>query len=182
MLLSSNLPPCWLRQWGLLKYWLFIYQTIRLHIRDLSFLRPLKTEWKFPQRYGLIFQRDNNTKTFPRWKWRQQYPPKRPYLFTNIHGFTYQGKLFTEVPVSQIPQMFYCTLAMRVSAAWLHCKLQTSPLVREGALHGRWRKVIVTQRNLKSCNLLHRGHDTKTDWPTGRRSQYNLNLPCCHGH
>jgi hypothetical protein len=41
-----------------------------------------------------------------------------------------------------------------------------------------WRrnKVIVTQKNLKSVHLPGRGLDTKTNWPTVRWSQYNLNL------
>jgi hypothetical protein len=37
-------------------------------------------------------------------------------------------------------------------------------------------KVIVTQRNITSGHSLQKGHDTKTNWPTDRRSQYNLNL------
>jgi hypothetical protein len=41
-----------------------------------------------------------------------------------------------------------------------------------------WRrnKVIATQRKVKSGHLLERGPDTKTNWPTDRQSQYNLNL------
>jgi hypothetical protein len=38
------------------------------------------------------------------------------------------------------------------------------------------KKEIVTQRNVKSSHLLQKGPDTKTNWPTERRSQYNLNL------
>jgi hypothetical protein len=37
-------------------------------------------------------------------------------------------------------------------------------------------KVIVTQRNVRSGHLLQKRKDTKTNWPTDRRSQYNLNL------
>jgi hypothetical protein len=56
-----------------------------------------------------------------------------------------------------------------LACVWLHCKLQTRPLVREGALHEK-QKEIVTQRNLKSSHLLQWGLDTD------RRSQYNSNL------
>jgi hypothetical protein len=38
------------------------------------------------------------------------------------------------------------------------------------------KKVIVTQRNLKSGHLPQRGPDTKTNRPTDHWSQYNLNL------
>jgi hypothetical protein len=38
------------------------------------------------------------------------------------------------------------------------------------------KKVIVTQRNVTSGHSLRKGHATKTNWPTDRRSQYNLNL------
>jgi hypothetical protein len=33
-----------------------------------------------------------------------------------------------------------------------------------------------TLKKLKSGHLLQRGPDTKTNWPTERRSQYNLNI------
>jgi hypothetical protein len=36
------------------------------------------------------------------------------------------------------------------------------------------KKGIVTQRNLTFGHPLKQGHDTKTNWPTDRRSQYNL--------
>jgi hypothetical protein len=35
------------------------------------------------------------------------------------------------------------------------------------------KRVIVTRRN---GHALQKGYDTKTNWPTDRRSQYNLNL------
>jgi hypothetical protein len=38
------------------------------------------------------------------------------------------------------------------------------------------KKVIVTQRNGRSSHLLQMGSDTKMNWPTDRRPQYNLNL------
>jgi hypothetical protein len=38
------------------------------------------------------------------------------------------------------------------------------------------KEVIVKQRKLKSGQGPHRGPDTKKNWPTDRRSQYNLNL------
>jgi hypothetical protein len=41
------------------------------------------------------------------------------------------------------------------------------------------KKVIATQRNVKSGHLLQRGTDTKMNWPTDRRSQYNMNLSRC---
>jgi hypothetical protein len=44
----------------------------------------------------------------------------------------------------------------------LHCKLQTHPLVREGALHEERKKVIAEQRKWKSGHGLKRGPDTKT--------------------
>jgi hypothetical protein len=37
------------------------------------------------------------------------------------------------------------------------------------------KKVLVRQRKLKSGHWPQRGPDTKTNWPTDRRSQYNLN-------
>jgi hypothetical protein len=43
----------------------------------------------------------------------------------------------------------------------------------------RWEKlkeVIVTQRGVTSGRPLQKGHDTKTNLQTDRRSQYNLNL------
>jgi hypothetical protein len=36
-------------------------------------------------------------------------------------------------------------------------------------------KVIVTERNLKSCHLPQKGPGTKTNWPTDRRSQDDSN-------
>jgi hypothetical protein len=59
-----------------------------------------------------------------------------------------------------------------LTSEWFNCKLQTRPLVREGALH----EEIVKQRKLKSGDGLQRGPYTKTNWPIDRRSQYNLNL------
>jgi hypothetical protein len=43
-----------------------------------------------------------------------------------------------------------------------------------------WRrmKAIVKQRKLKSGHGHHKGPDTKTNWPTDRRSQYNLTWTC----
>jgi hypothetical protein len=38
------------------------------------------------------------------------------------------------------------------------------------------KKVIVTQRNVTSGHPFQKQHDTKTNWPTDRRPQYNLNL------
>jgi hypothetical protein len=44
--------------------------------------------------------------------------------------------------------------------------------------HPTWRrkKVIVTQRNVKSGHLFQMGPDTKMNWPIDRWLQYNLNL------
>jgi hypothetical protein len=42
------------------------------------------------------------------------------------------------------------------------------------------KKLIVTRRNVTSCHPLEKGHDTKTNWATDRRSQYNLNLNNCY--
>jgi hypothetical protein len=52
----------------------------------------------------------------------------------------------------------------------------TDPSSRQrGRPTWRRKKLIVTQRNLKSGHLPQRGPETKTNWPTGRRSQYNSN-------
>jgi hypothetical protein len=40
----------------------------------------------------------------------------------------------------------------------------------------RRKKVITKQRKLKSGHGPHRGHGTKTNWPTDRWSQYNLKV------
>jgi hypothetical protein len=52
----------------------------------------------------------------------------------------------------------------------------TDPSSRQrGRFTWRRKKVTVSQRNL-SVHLSQRGPDTKTNWSTDRRSQYNLNL------
>jgi hypothetical protein len=61
-------------------------------------------------------------------------------------------------------------MKLEIELASLHCKLQTRPLVREGALHEKIKKLIVTQINVTSDHLLQEGQDTKTNWPTDRRS------------
>jgi hypothetical protein len=59
---------------------------------------------------------------------------------------------------------------------WLHCKLQTRPLVREGALYAETR-TCQTKENLRSGHGPQRaGPDTKNYWPTDRRSQNQLQL------
>jgi hypothetical protein len=61
---------------------------------------------------------------------------------------------------------------------WLHCKLQTRPHPsrQRGCPTWRRKEVIVTQRKLKCGHGPQRDPDTKTNCPTDRRSQYNLNL------
>jgi hypothetical protein len=57
------------------------------------------------------------------------------------------------------------------TSEWFHCKLQIRPLVREGAL---LEKQIKSLSNIRKLKLLMRTKvvpDTKTNWPTGRRSQ-----------
>jgi hypothetical protein len=55
----------------------------------------------------------------------------------------------------------------------------TGPSSRQRELPARKRKkVIVTQRNLTSGHPLQKGPDTKTNWPTDRRSQYSLTWTC----
>jgi hypothetical protein len=48
------------------------------------------------------------------------------------------------------------------------CKRQTRPLVREGATYQQTRKYLTVLKNLVISPR--RGLDTKTDWPTDRRS------------
>jgi hypothetical protein len=71
---------------------------------------------------------------------------------------------------SQMRQLYYVYgygSGATLIIVWLHCKLQTRPLVRKGAT---WRReVIVTQRNKKSGNLPQRGprhQDKLPDWPS----------------
>jgi hypothetical protein len=53
----------------------------------------------------------------------------------------------------------------------LHYKLQTCPLVREGALYQEVRKQLLNIGKLKSGHGYQRMPDTKTNWPTDRRLQ-----------
>jgi hypothetical protein len=58
-----------------------------------------------------------------------------------------------------------------------HCTANYRPVLSsERAPYMKRKKVIVTQRNVTSSHPLQKGHGTKTNWPTDRRSQYNLNL------
>jgi hypothetical protein len=60
-----------------------------------------------------------------------------------------------------------CTIALQI----------TDPSSRQRERRTRKRKkVIVTQRSVKSGHLPQKGHETKTNWPTDCRSQYHLNL------
>jgi hypothetical protein len=43
-----------------------------------------------------------------------------------------------------------------------NCKLQTRPLIREGALHEKIKKIIVTQRNVTSGHKFQSELNTKT--------------------
>jgi hypothetical protein len=53
----------------------------------------------------------------------------------------------------------------------------TDPSSRQrGRPTWRRKKVIATQRSVKSGHLLQMGPDTKTNWSTDRRSQYNLSF------
>jgi hypothetical protein len=53
----------------------------------------------------------------------------------------------------------------------------TDPSSRQrGRPAWRRRKLIVTQRNVKSVHLLQKEHYTEMNWPINCRSQYNLNL------
>jgi hypothetical protein len=72
-------------------------------------------------------------------------------------------------------------LTVGLSITWtLICVIALQLTDPSSCQRGRstWRrkKVIVTQRNVKFGHLLQRGHATKTNWPTDRRSQYNLIL------
>jgi hypothetical protein len=51
------------------------------------------------------------------------------------------------------------------------CTVNYRPLLSsERALYMKIKKVIVTQINVTSGHLLQEGQDTKTNWPTDRRS------------
>jgi hypothetical protein len=56
-----------------------------------------------------------------------------------------------------------------------HCTVNYRPILSSERAPYMKRKVIVTQRNLTSGHPLQKGPGTKTNWPTDRRSQYNLN-------
>jgi hypothetical protein len=57
-----------------------------------------------------------------------------------------------------------------------HCTANCKPALSSERVPYMKKKEIVTQRNVTSGHPLQKGHDTKTNWPTDRRSQYNLNL------
>jgi hypothetical protein len=48
--------------------------------------------------------------------------------------------------------------------------------MREGALQEREKKSHCHSKNLTSGHPLQKRYDSKMNWPTDRRSQYNLNL------
>jgi hypothetical protein len=53
-------------------------------------------------------------------------------------------------------------------------KLQTNPLVREGAQHQEPQNFLAEKKNLVMSSRWE--PDTKIDWPTDRRSHFNLKL------
>jgi hypothetical protein len=55
------------------------------------------------------------------------------------------------------------------------CTANSRPVLSsEKAPYMKTKKVVVTQRNVKSGHLPQRGRDTKTNWPTDRLSQNQL--------
>jgi hypothetical protein len=58
----------------------------------------------------------------------------------------------------------------------VHCKIQSCPIVREGALHEEANKYLI-KGSLQSDEGHQKWPDTKTNWPTDRRLQMQLQLP-----
>jgi hypothetical protein len=65
---------------------------------------------------------------------------------------------------------WYCVIALQITD---QSSRQSGHSTRKN------KKVIVTQTNVTSGHLLQKGQDTKMNWPTDRRSQYNLKLRQC---
>jgi hypothetical protein len=65
----------------------------------------------------------------------------------------------------------YCVI---LTSEWLHHKLQTRPLAREGVLHEE--VTVRLKENLKLVMGTKGVPDTKANWPTDSRSQNQLRL------